>query len=389
MRSNSMVFRKLATVFLLMTLVACGSGGGATTTAGGIATTAGGGATTTAGNGATTTAGGGVTTTAGGAATTAGGSVDDALRQTLACDASPTAEELVDYTLPTANEAYDITLLQVSLAGYYYQAIDYGAHSAGDEAGVAVTTLAAEGYASPDLQLSQIEDAIERGTDAIVIAPSDIQGSIPAVQLAIDAGLPVVNISTEVAHPDVYMVMQDDYVLGQMLADRLAEVVPEGGSGILIAGPSNATWSRKRTLGFSDQIEEAHPTIEIASAPTQLVDPVEGLASFEDAVQASPDIAWIASVHYFILQPAAIPPEYQGSIPYVSFGYEPDSIMALEEGILDSVFAIEPVSMGRVGIGNAIALLNGEEVPRVTCLPAPIFTAESVGTPVANNELIP
>lgn len=387
MRSNSLVFRTIAAI-LLMALVACGSGDGVSTTADGAATTSAGGATTSAG-GATTTAGGDTATTGGVATTAAGGGVDEALRQTLACDASPTAEELVDYTLPTANEAYDITLLQVSLAGYYYQAIDYGAHSAGDEAGVAVTTLAAEGYASPDLQLSQVEDAIERGTDAIVIAPSDIQGSIPAVQLAIDAGLPVVNISTEVAHPEVYMVMQDDYVLGQMLADRLAEVVPEGGSGILIAGPSNATWSRKRTLGFTDRIAEAHPTIEIASAPTQLVDPAEGLASFEDAVQASPDIAWIASVHYFILQPAAIPPEYQGSIPYVSFGYEPDSIVALEEGTLDSVFAIEPVSMGRVGIGNAIALLNGEEVPRVTCLPAPIFTAESAGTPVANNELIP
>ena len=60
----------------------------------------------------------------------------------------------------------------------------------------------------------------------------------------------MVNISTEVAHPDVYMVMQDDYVLGQMLADRLAEVVPDGGGGILIAGTTNATWSRKRTLGF-------------------------------------------------------------------------------------------------------------------------------------------
>ncbi len=77
----------------------------------------------------------------------------------MACDLSPTAEELADYVVPTASEPFDITLLQVSLAGYYYQAIDYGAHSAGDEAGVEVTTLAAEGYASPDLQLSQIEDA--------------------------------------------------------------------------------------------------------------------------------------------------------------------------------------------------------------------------------------
>ncbi|HKX74489.1 MAG TPA: sugar ABC transporter substrate-binding protein [Acidimicrobiia bacterium] len=347
---------RVAMVLMVVGLIACSTGGEATTTTGSTTTSAG---------------------------------VDDSLRQTLDCDASPTAEELVDYQLPTASEAHDITLLQVSLAGYYYQAIDYGAHSAGEAAGVNVTTLAAEGYASPDLQLSQVEDAIEGGTDAIVIAPSDIQGSIPAVQLAIDAGLPVVNVSTEVAHPEVYMVMQDDYVLGQMLADRLAEVVPDGGTGILVAGPANATWSRKRTLGFSDRIAEAYPNIELAAAPTQLVDPAEGLASFEDAVQANPAIDWIASVHYFILQPAAIPSEYQGTVPYVSFGYEPDSITALEAGTLDSVFGIEPVSMGRMGIGHAISLLEGAQVPRITCLPAPVFTAESVGSPVALNELIP
>ena len=96
-------------------------------------------------------------------------------------------------------------------------------------------------------------------------------------------------------------------------------------------------------------------------------------------MQANPEIDWIASVHYFILQPAAIPAEYQGSIPYLSFGYEPDSITALDAGTLTTVFAIEPVSMGRVGIGTAISLLEGEEVPRVNCLPAPTFTADSVG----------
>ncbi len=329
------------------------------------------------------------TTTSAAAATTTTADPNAVLRQTLACDASPTAEELTTYELPTASEAYDITLLQVSLAGYYYQAIDYGAHSAGDEAGVVVNTLAAEGYASPDLQLSQIEDAIERGTDAIIIAPSDIQGSIPAVQLAIDAGLPVVNISTEVAHPDVYMVMQDDYILGQMMADRLAEVLPDGGDGIFIAGPANATWSRKRAIGFADRIEEAYSNISIVAAPTQLVDPAEGLASFEDAVQANPEIDWIASVHYFILLPSALPAEYAGQVPYLSFGYEPDSIAALDAGQLESVFGIEPVSMGRMGVGAAITLLEGDAFPAVTCLPAPAFTADSAGDPVAVNELIP
>ena len=322
------------------------------------------------------------------ATSTAGATATADSDQILACDVEQSAEDVVAYQMPQADEPYDITLMQVSLAGYYYQAIDYGAHSSGEEAGVEVTTLAAEGYASPELQLQQVEDAIQRGTDAIVFAPSDIAGSVPAVEKALEAGIPVVNISTEVDHPDVFMVMQDDYLLGIQLADGLAAVLgPDGGAGIMIAGPANATWSRKRTEAFSDRVAEAYPNIEILAAPTQLVDPVEGLASFEDAVQANPDIDWITSVHYFILQPESLPEEYK-AVPHVSFGYEPDSINALESGGLASVFGTNPVAMGRIGVGTAIALLNGDDQPGVNCLPGPLLTVADRGTPVAVNEVI-
>jgi ribose transport system substrate-binding protein len=310
------------------------------------------------------------------------------LRETLDCDQTLSPEELVNYQMPEPNEDYDITLMEVSLAGYYYQAIKEGAEELAPE-GVNVRTVAGEGYVSPEQQLSQVDDAIQRGTDAIVMAPSDIEGSVPVVELARDADIPVVNISTEVNSEDVHMVMQDDYILGKQLADRVAETVPEGGNGILIAGPANATWSRKRTQGFTDQIAEKYPEIQVVATPTQLVDPAEGLASFEDAVQANPDIDWIASVHYFILLPDSIPAQYRGKVPYVSFGYEPDSITALENGQLDSVYGIAPVAMGEIGVGTAIDLLNGEEPPRITCVPSSLFTVEEIGSPVANSELAP
>jgi len=310
------------------------------------------------------------------------------LRETLDCDESLTPEQVVDYEMPEPNEDYDITLMEVSLAGYYYQAIKEGAEDLAPD-GVEVTTVASEGYVSPEQQLSQVEDAIQRGTDAIVMAPSDIEGSVPVVEMARDADIPVINISTEVNSDDVYMVMQDDYILGQTLADRVAETVPEGGKGILIAGPANATWSRKRTQGFTDQVEEKYPDLEVVAAPTQLVDPAEGLASFEDAVQANPDIDWIASVHYFILLPDALPSEYRGKVPYVSFGYEPDSITALEAGQLDSVYGIAPVAMGEIGVGRAIEVLNGDEPSQITCVPASLLTEADIGSPVANSELAP
>ena len=33
-------------------------------------------------------------------------------------------------------------------------------------------------------------------------------------------------------------------------------------------------------------------------------------------------------------------------------------------------------------------MLNGEEVPRVAYVPAPLFTVDDIGTPVAEHELI-
>jgi ribose transport system substrate-binding protein len=312
------------------------------------------------------------------------------LGSSLKCDYSPTEAELLAYKVPKAPDGTKLTLMQVSSAGYYYQAISQGAEQAAKDAGVKLTEFSADGYASPDQQLQQVGDALVQGTDGIVMAPSDIKGSVPVVTQAKEDDVPVVNISSEVDSKDVYMVMQDDYAFGQLAADRVAEVMGEaGGTGIVIAGPSNATWSQRRTQGFEDRVKEKYPKLKIAAAPTQLVDPAEGLRSFEDAAQATPNIDWIFAVHYFILPPDSLPAAYKGKATYVSAGYEPDSIKALENGTLDSTFGLAPRWMGILGVGRLVELLNGDKPPRITCLPVPLFTKAEINSPFANAELIP
>lgn len=318
------------------------------------------------------------------------GDTNAAVDYSLQCDYEPTGDDLLGYELPTANAEYDITLMQVSTAGYYYQGIDAGADEAAAAAGVNLTKLAAGDYSSPEDQLRLVEDSLQRGTDAVILAPSDIQGSVPVVEIAKEHGVPVINISSEVDSDDAIKVIQDDYTFGKMAADRIAEVLgDEGGKGIIIAGPANATWSLYRTAGFTDRVEEMYPNIEIVDAPTQAVDPAEGLRSFEDSVQANPDIDWIFAVHYYILLPESIPANYKGQIPYVAGGLEPDSIDALESGNMDSVFGLTPLWAGRLGVGYAIAALNGEELPSITCTPIILYTPDDVDSDIAKEELIP
>jgi ribose transport system substrate-binding protein len=308
----------------------------------------------------------------------------------LPCDTSPTPEEQVAYKVPKAKKRYRITLMEVTLAGYYYQAIAAGAKKAAQEAGVDLRIVSSgQGYADPATQIRQGDDVAQRGTDAVVAAPSDIEGSIPLVRKFVRAGTPFINISSEVATPDVYMVMQDDYEMGRISADQVAKQVgPEGGKGIVIAGPANATWSRKRAAGFADRVKEKYPNIEIVASPTQNVDPALGLKSFENAIGRDPDVKWVYTVFDFLLQPKALPASHK-DVTLVSNGFDPVSAVDLKSGRIKALLGLAPTTMGYLGVGTAVAVLNGDKVPALQCVPIAQIEKSNMTSPVAELELIP
>ncbi len=319
---------------------------------------------------------------------------DEYFRTPLDCDVTTSTAELLAYTPPVASNSYEIDFMQVSLAAEYYQAMAYGAEQAAkdiSEAGgpnVTVRHTAGVGYTGPADQLADAENILQRSPDALILAPVDTAGSIAIVDAATEAGVPVVNVSTEVPDSRVYMIMQDDYLFGKAGADAIAELVPEGGRGVVMAGPANATWSRKRAEGFKDRLAEAHPNLEIIEAPNQLVDPEEGLADFMNVVTGNPDIDWIYAAHFALLLPPSIPEEYQ-DVPYVASDFTNFSAPWIDDGSADALFLVSPYWMGYVGLGTAVSVLNGENVPRINCVPFPVVDQSNVNEEWVQIELIP
>jgi ABC-type sugar transport system substrate-binding protein len=305
------------------------------------------------------------------------------------CDSSPTEQQVLAFKAPKANKPYRISLMEVSLAGYYYQANVYGAEQAAKDAGVTLTTTAGQGYASPALQVSQVDSVLARKPDAIVLFPSDINGSVPVVTKAKAAKVPVVVMSTELAsNQTAASVIQDDYDLGRTGADQLARAVPQGGPGIVIAGPGNATWSLRRTQGFEAELKAKYPNLKVVAAPTQPVDPSQGLQDFTNAVQANPGIKWVYSVYYYQLLPESIPAKYKG-IPFITTGYEPTAIKSLQDGSLTATTSVQNIKIGYLAVARAVSVLNGDKVPNTTCLPAPALGRADIGSPPADADLYP
>ena len=308
-------------------------------------------------------------------------STDEKLHTGLPCTGSsdtavaPDPDQAASYTVPEADEEYTIGFMEPTLAGHYYQAGSSGAFKAAEEAGVKLEFVSAgTGYASPEQQLDQADQLIQKGVDAVAIIPTDIQGGVAVTNRFLDEGIPVVIVATEAGSPDAYMVMQDDYQMGRDSADLVAEELGEaGGPGIVIAGPANATWSAKRAAGFADRVEEMYPEIEIVASPTQNVDPALGLKSFENAVQGNPDIKWVYTVFNLLLDPDSLPSQYR-DVAFVTNGLDPASIEDLDEGQVSTIIGITPTPMGYQGVGHAVSILNGDqEVPALVCIPLTVY----------------
>jgi len=325
---------------------------------------------------------------AGGATAAEPSSATAALHKPLACTQSPTAAELMQYKAPQAKQPYTVTLMEVSLNGYYYQLLAYGAEQAAKDAGVKLHLTAASGYTTPAIQLGQADNELQRGTQGVVFAPVDINGSIPTVAKFKEKGIPVVNVSTEVADPYVYTVMQDDYTMGKELADQIAKLAPGGGPGIMMAGPANATWSAKRVAGFQDQVKAKYPNLQIVAAPTSLVDPSEALNKLQNALQAHPNIKWLASVDYSLPVPQSVPAQAKG-LPYATMGFDPNTKAAIIDGLLASTLPTDAYYMGYVGVSEVVSLLNGEKPTKFNCLPFPAITKQNVDDPFAQRQLYP
>ena len=303
------------------------------------------------------------------------------------CSATLSVDEALEFAVPKANDSSaSVTQMLISLQGEYFISAAWGFQEAAKEAGVEYDTLAAQGYASPDVQQRQLGDLIQKNVDAVVLLPADVNGSVPLVDQAEGAGVELSVAGSLLNSNEVPQAVQSDYALGEKAADLVAEQLEaegkDGGAGLIMAGPKQATWASNRLAGFEARIAEQYPDISIAIATHQnFVDPTEGLNTFTDAAQANPDLQWIYSVDYNLLEAEGLPSQYKGKIPYIAMGLYGTSKAALEDGTVNAIIGLMPALGARIGVARAVALLNGEEVPAITCYPAPVYTADTLDQP--------
>jgi ribose transport system substrate-binding protein len=183
-----------------------------------------------------------------------------------------------------------------------------------------------------------------RKPDAVLINPSDPDGMAPTIDDALANGTPVFDVGTLSASEKSNKLVQDDVYQGQIGPDAIAKLMPQGGQGIVMGGPPNASWARRRVAGFLGEIKK-HPNIKVLQVVSSDNDASDGVTKFLNAAKTNPKIDWIYVTGSFVLQPQSIPAEYKKAL-YVAGSLTNVTLEALKDGSAAAILPDFPISVG-------------------------------------------
>ncbi len=104
---------------------------------------------------------------------------------------------------------------------------DEAAMKAALEAGGA-TYVSTDAQSSSVKQLADIESLMAQGVDVLIVLGQDTQAVIPAVQAAVDEGIPVIAYDRLIEDPRVFYLTFDNVEVGRMQARAVFAAMPKG-----------------------------------------------------------------------------------------------------------------------------------------------------------------
>jgi ribose transport system substrate-binding protein len=213
-------------------------------------------------------------------------------------------------------------------------------------------------------QTKYIEQAIERKPDAIILAASDYNRMAKQVETAVNSGIPVVMVDSDVnSNRTVAYVGTDNVALGSKLANELCKQMKVGGKVAVVSFVQNSYPAVQREKGFRDAMAQ-DGRFELLK--TQYCESDISTAEKQTAalLKSEPDLVAIVGLNDPSATGAAQALSKSGRKNIHLFAVDclPEEAMYMEEGVLDLALLQNPYQMGYYSVEAAVQKLNGQKV---------------------------
>src|SRR5262245_5971448 len=143
--------------------------------------------------------------------------------------------------------------------------------------------ISTDAGSSAEQQLADVENLISQGANALIILAQDGEAILPAVQSALDQGIPVVAYDRLIENPGALYVTFDNVEVGRMQAEAVLAQVPKGNY-VYIKGNSadaNADFLRSGQQEVLQDAEDAGDIVNVGESYTDNWDPAIAQTNME------------------------------------------------------------------------------------------------------------
>ena len=245
--------------------------------------------------------------------------------------------------------------------------------------GIEATFLGPNEETDIEGQIRIIEAQISAKVDALAVAPSQADQLQPTLQKAVDAGIPVVLIDTNIATFDAKsaFVGTDNHLGGVMAGEFMAGILKAGDEVAIIRGAAGDPVHNLREEGATESMEVAGLVV-VAVQPADS-DRAKGQSVAENLLTANPNLKGIYATNDEMALGALNAAKAAGkTLVVVGFDASPDALDSIEAGELSGSVAQFPKKIGELGTLTAAAVARGETVEAFVNTGVDVVTKDNV-----------
>jgi inositol transport system substrate-binding protein len=249
-----------------------------------------------------------------------------------------------------------------------------------------IDLIVADGQRSSPKETADVEAAITKGVNGILISPNDVDALAPAIQEAVDSNVPVVTVDRRVNKvPGILAHVGADNVKGGEAQGQLIEkLFPNGATVMNLQGQSGASPAIDRNKGLHNVLDQAKDKYKFVFEDTAGFDRSKGLAMTESALagmSTPPDVIVCANDDMALGALEALKARnLLGKVKLIGFDALPEALGQIKAGNMTATIEQLPGGQVRGALQALVSFLRDGKKPdqQVTLLTPIAITSENL-----------
>lgn len=263
----------------------------------------------------------------------------------------------------TSDGAYKIALIQQHQTNAFQIAVTEGAEAKAEELGVDLTILSADQDAAT--QISQIEQCVTQGYDAILFEPVDPDGLGAAAKAASDAGVVVINIVSACTDWESYGISAVSYgnnvSAGEDQMQNVVDILGGKGNIAILTGPAGDSAGLQRMEGYENVLKNYPDVVQVVQPADCQWDTASAQSTVESWLSAY-DLDAIVCENDGMAVGAGNAAGANSGIVIVGIDGTPDGMEAIGDGRMTGTVSQDGGAQAANAIEAAVTLLDGGEL---------------------------